>query len=73
MFLWSNKYYYMLIIIKIPSLIRLVELTKRFLQLVVAMQLDQGRNIASAVAEFVKGDTFEVTFVTVFHLALPKA
>ena len=27
---------------------------------VVAMQLNQGTNIASAVAEFVKGDTFEV-------------
>ena len=31
---------------------------------VVAMQLDQGRNIASAVAEFVKGDTFEVVFLS---------
>ena len=29
---------------------------------VVAMQLNQGTNIASAVAEFVKGDTFEVRF-----------
>ena len=32
---------------------------------VVAMQLDQGRNIASAVAEFIKGDTFEVAFMSI--------
>ena len=38
---------------------------------VVAMQLDQGRNMASAIAEFVKGDTFEVTNIKHIYSRLP--